>query len=195
MTKKCLIVSGSPNNIGQTAFIIDYICKNFNGEVEVLNTFAKNGGKGVSSCIDCGGCLKREFCIVQDEFCKLYKDDYEVLIVVSPIYQSNLPGPMINLINRFNFLYNNRIGLGIKHSFCQKQGTIILTGGGDPCKKLQGESNEDLPLRQANYILKRMNAEIEDDNILLCLNTNDISVKDNIEFLNQIKNLIDKLNK
>ena len=62
MTKKCLIVSGSPNNNGQTAFVIDYICKNFNGEVEVLNTFVKNGGKGVSSCIDCGGCLKREFC-------------------------------------------------------------------------------------------------------------------------------------
>lgn len=155
MSKKCLIINGSPKQNGNTRFLIDIFTNNLNCDIEIINVFASAINKGISSCIDCEACTKNKLCCINDDFKKILKDDYDIILIASPIYQSNLPGPMINLVNRFNFVYNNKKFLNYSPQFKNKKAGLILVGGGGACKFLQGNSNEDLPIKQAKYILKK----------------------------------------
>ena len=194
MKKKCLIVNGSPKTNGNTYYLINEFIKNYKYTIEVINAFDIGNKKGVSSCIDCGGCLKQEFCVLDDDFKKITQDDYDLILIASPIYQSNLPGPMFNIVNRFNFLFNNKQGLEISHKFKNKQAALILVGGGGACKFLQGTSNEDLAIKQSKYIFNKINAELKSENIILCLNTNQTQIRDNEEIKSKIKEMADRLN-
>ena len=194
MTKKCLIISGSPKKTGNTAFAVDAFVKNYIHQTDILNVFPTSDSIGVSSCIDCGWCLKHKCCVLTDDFNKILKYDYDLILIVSPIYQSNLPGPLINLINRFNFMYNNKKGLNIDHGFRKKDAALILVGGGSGCRFLQGKSNEDLPIKQAEYIINKINGTLEKENILLYLNTDNVPANENKEFINSIKELAQRFN-
>ena len=194
MGKKCLIINGSPKINGNTYFLINQFIQNCNHEVDVINAFAIGGGKGVMSCIDCGGCLKSKLCIIGDDFKKILADDYDVIVIAAPIYQSNLPGPMINIINRFNFVYNNKVGMNYKHEFKPKEAALILVGGGSCCKPLQGENNEDLPIKQAKYIFKKLNANFDAENMVLCLNTDDVDVRENEDVINNVVEMAKRFN-
>ena len=191
--KKCLIVNGSPKTNGNTYYLINEFIKNYKYTIEVINAFDIGNKKGISSCIDCGGCLKQKFCVLDDDFKKITQDDYDLILIASPIYQSNLPGPMLNIVNRFNFLYNNKHGLNISHNFKSKQSALILVGGGGACEFLQGTSNEDLAIKQSKYIFNKINAELKSENIILCLNTNEILTKNNEEVTLKIKEMANRL--
>ena len=191
--KKCLIINGSPKLNGNTGFLIKKFIENCSCRVDIINAFPINNQGGISSCIDCGACLKSKFCVINDDFEKIIDDGYDVILIVSPIYQSNLPGPMINIINRFNFIYNNKVGLNVTHEFKQKEAGLILLGGGGACKYLQGETNEDLPIKQAKYIFNKINADLKDENIILCLNTNDVFVHKNDDVLSDVVDLAKRL--
>jgi len=194
MKKKCLIINGSPKINGNTYYLINEFIKNYKYPVDVINAFDIENKKGISSCIDCSGCLKQKFCVLDDDFKKITQDDYDLILIASPIYQSNLPGPMLNIVNRFNFLYNNKQVLGISHQFESKQAGLILVGGGGACKFLQGTSNEDLAIKQSKYIFNKINAELKSENIILCLNTNQTQTKDNEEIKLKIKEMANRLN-
>ena len=193
MKKKCLIVNGSPKTNGNTYYLINEFIKNYKYDIDVINAFDIENKKGISSCIDCGGCLKQKFCVLDDDFKKITQDDYDLILIASPIYQSNLPGPMLNIVNRFNFLYNNKQGLDISHNFKNKQAALILVGGGGACKFLQGTSNEDLAIKQSKYIFTKLNAELKEENIILCLNTNKTQTKDNEEIKSKVKEMANRL--
>ncbi|MBE7074798.1 MAG: flavodoxin family protein [Clostridiales bacterium] len=194
MNKKCLIINGSPKLNGNTYFLINEFKKHYAHSVEIVNVFPIANDKGISSCIDCGGCSINQYCCLNDGFKKIIADDYEQIIIASPIYQSNLPGPMFNLINRFNFTYNNKVKLNIINNFKNKQSGLILVGGGGACKVLQGENNQDLPIKQAQYIFKKLNATLNSSDIILCLNTDEIMVQTNLPVLEAIKNLALRFN-
>ena len=194
MKKKCLIVNGSPKINGNTYYLINEFVKNYKYPVDIINAFDIGTQRGISSCIDCGGCLKQKFCVLDDDFKKITQDDYELILIASPIYQSNLPGPMLNIVNRFNFLYNNKHGLGISHQFESKQAGLILVGGGGACKFLQGTNNEDMAIKQSKYIFNKINAELKSENIILCLNTNQTQTRDNEEIKLKIKEMANRLN-
>ena len=157
--KKCLIINGSPRLNGNTAQLIDRFVKSYRYECEVVNAFSVGKSKGISSCIDCGLCLQNKFCAMSDDFNKIISNNYDLIVIASPIYQSNLPGPMINIVNRFNFLFNNKRGLGFVPTFKPKDAILILVGGGGACKQLQGETNEDWAVKQSCYIFKKINAK------------------------------------
>ena len=195
MRKKCLIINGSPKINGNTYYLINEFIKNYQHNVDVINAFNIGNKKGISSCVDCGGCLKNRLCVLNDDFKKITQDDYDLILIASPIYQSNLPGPMLNIVNRFNFLYNNKVGLGFSHQFKKKQAVLILVGGGGACKFLQGKSNEELAIKQSQYIFNKLNAELKEEDVILCLNTNQISISDNKDIKLKIKELTYRLNK
>jgi len=194
MNKKCLIINGSPKTNGNTYFLINKFVENCNYDVDIINAYQLDGQKGIASCSDCSACLKTKFCIIKDAFKKITDDNYDLILIASPIFQSNLPGPMINIINRFNFIYNNKIGLNIEHSFKQKDAALILLGGGNACKALQGNSNEDLPIKQAQYIFSKINSILKQENIILCLNTDDIDVQQNQNVINQVVKMAKRFN-
>lgn len=194
MNKKCLIVNGSPKINGNTYFLINKFINNFNYPVDVVNAFNIGKNKGISSCIDCGMCLKNEFCVLDDDFKKIINDDYDIILLAAPIYQSNLPGPMINIVNRFNFIYNNKQGLNFLYKFKEKQAGLILVGGGGSCKILQGSTNEDLAIKQSKYIFNKINAELKPENIVLCLNTNQVLAENNEEIISKVKDMAERFN-
>ena len=99
-----------------------------------------------------------------------------------------------NIINRFNFLYNNKQGLDISHNFKNKLAALILVGGGGACKFLQGTNNEDLAIKQCKYIFNKINAELKSENVILCLNTNQIKTRDNEDIKLKVKEMAVRLN-
>ena len=121
---KCLIINGSAKKNGNTAKIIDEFIKNYNGDIDIVNSF-----RNVSPCIDCGYCKDNTKCCINDDFSKIVLDDYQTVVIVSPIYMSNLPGPMMSLISRFNYLYNNKVYLNRTAQYKAKKGVLLLLGG------------------------------------------------------------------
>lgn len=189
MKKKCLILSGSPKLGGNTAKLIKIFEENCDLDCETVYAYPLKGTKGISGCLDCGACGKNKFCAVHDEFDKILKDDFDVFVIASPIFMSNLPGPMINLVSRFNFDYNNHKQLQIKTNFKEKQGVLILLGGGGACKPLQGQSNEDNPFRQAQFVFKKTNSILLKENVVLCLNVDKQKVEENEEIIQKVKRI------
>lgn len=189
MTNKCLIINGSPRANGNTYFLINKFAESYVGDIKVVNAYALYGTKGISGCLDCEGCRHVQGCVVNDAFQTILKDDYKSVMIASPIFMSNLPGPMINLINRFNYQWNNQEFLGIKTMLSPKRAKLLLLGGGSACKSLMGENNQDLPIKQAKYIFKHLNANLNQEDIVLALNTDEEKVEENIELISQVKQL------
>ncbi len=186
---KALIIFGSPRKNGDCASLVRTFADNFNGEVEYVYAFpnlSKNE-KGILPCINCEACKKAP-CVLKDDFSKILNEDYDVLLIASPIYMSNLPGPMLNVISRFNYSYHSK-----RKMTKPKTGVLFLTGGGHPCKRLQGESNEDLALRQAEYIFYKTNSTFDKENEVLVLNTDEIKAKDNLEAQEKAKEIAKRL--
>ena len=154
---KALIIFASPHRQGSTAALVNIFKENFEGEVEQIDLFP-NLSTAILPCIDCGGCRHNEGCVIKDDFEKVTRDDYQVLVIASPIDMSNLPPPLWNLISRFNFTFGNRVYLKKSKQFKEKEGVLILTGGGNECKKLMGKTNEDEPIKEAKYIFSKLNA-------------------------------------
>lgn len=181
---KILIIDVSPKCNGNTAKMVKNFKEHVKGDITHISLFNKEGM--VSPCIDCGGCHHVQGCVIKDSFQNIVADEYDVVVLASPIYMSNLPAPAFSLLSRFNYLYNNKIHLGITPTLKEKRGILFLVGGGSACKALQGESNEDLPIRQAKYILKKLNAQLDEKDMVLCLDTDTLPVQDNVEVINKI---------
>lgn len=169
---KALIIFGSPRKNGDTASLVKTFLDNFTGEVDFVYAFPNKDNNGIAPCINCVACKKTD-CVIKDDFSKILKDDYDILLIASPIYMSNLPGPMFNVVSRFNYLFHSG-----KKLAKQKTGVLILTGGGHGAKRMQGNSNEDLAIRQAEFIFAKTNSSLTDEHVVLSLNTDVVPSKD-----------------
>lgn len=184
---KILVLDCSPKATGNTAYLINTFLENTNAEVTRIKLFPSfTSDKGVMPCIDCGGCHKCLGCVINDEFRLITKDVYDVVLIASPIYMSNLPGPLFNVISRFNYIFNNKQHLNIEHKYKSKRAILFLIGGGNACNKLKGESNEDLPIRQSKYIFGKLNADLVEDDMVLCLNTDSEPLLENKAVINKV---------
>lgn len=186
---KALILFGSPRANGNCASLVKTFVDNFDGEVDFAYAFAGHGKSGISGCINCMSCKEND-CVLHDDFDKLIKDDYQILVIASPIYYSNLPGPMMNVISRFNYLYNSKKKASAR---TKKQGLLILTGGGTPFAPFMGSSNEENSIKQAKYIFRSVNATLNDDDMVLSLNTDVVSAKADTMAQDKIRRLAKRL--
>ena len=182
---KALIIFGSPRKNGDTANLVKTFLDNFDGEVDFVYAFKNADNGGISPCINCIACKKSD-CIIKDDFSKILKD---ILLIASPIYMSNLPGPMLNVISRFNYFFHSG-----KKLARQKTGVLILAGGGHGAKRIQGNSNEDLAIRQASFIFAKTNSTLNEENIVLSLNTDKLPAKDDFVAQEKVKQIAQKLN-
>ncbi|MBO5345162.1 MAG: flavodoxin family protein [Clostridia bacterium] len=189
--KKALVIFGSPRQNGDTAFLTNLFVQNFDGQVTTLDVFGnpKTGTKQITPCLDCRGCEKVEGCVIQDGLMQTLKGNYDVVVIASPIFMSNLPAPMMALVTRLNFLYNNKKHLKKQTAFCDKKAVLILVGGGGACKMLMGETNQDNAIKQAQYIFKKIGATLSDDNVVMSLKTDEIPVLQDAQAQNKIINI------
>ena len=180
---KILILNGSPHINGNTTYITNKLKEKLtNNEIEEIFLYKEK----ISPCIDCRYCSKNVGCAINDKAQILYKDDYDVLILASPIYMYNVTPPCFSLITRLNAIWSNEYFLNIKPNFREKKGVLVLTGGGD------GKPTHAMDM--AKLLFRKLNASFDiDKDYIYSLKTNTISVeKDkNIDLL--INNAINRL--
>lgn len=126
MTKKVLIVEGSPRRNGNSVLLGARAAEGLReGDVEVETIHLQ--GMNIHSCLHCDGCIRKKLnCTQQDDMQSLYPKLLEAngLILSSPIYWFTYNAQMKTFIDRWYGLWQNQ------HDFLEgKPVGVILTYG------------------------------------------------------------------
>ncbi|MDR0462548.1 MAG: flavodoxin family protein [Christensenellaceae bacterium] len=174
---KTLIINGSPRKNGNTSDLVKLLVENLGGESVEVSAYHNK----ITPCLDCRACNKTKGCAIKDDMQKLYDDIYDNVVVASPLYDEDLPGPMISIKNRFNYVYANKRFAKIKNERKKARGAIILVGGGD------GKPGH--AIENAKTILKRMNSKVLDEHIIKYLNTDELPALEDEQTVQRVKDL------
>lgn len=179
---KTLILNGSPREHGSTAQCIAELRRHLKGEIVELNPFYAH----IAPCNDCRACWEKPACIIRDDMDKVYADDYDILVVASPLHMSSLPGPLVNLASRLQMYYASRAMLHAPIPRRRKTGALILVGGGD--------GGPDVAIRQAKTIFGLLWAKLEDENVVLSMDTDRVAARDDAAAMGEIREIAVRLN-
>lgn len=126
---KTLLLNGSPHPNGETAALIEVLCGLLPGERCVVDAYTA----AVRPCADCRFCRTNPGCCIPDEMQSIYTAirEADAIVIASPIYFSELTGPLLSLLSRLQMFYCMRTFQGANPFPKAKRGGILLTGGGD----------------------------------------------------------------
>lgn len=77
MSKKTLIINGSPRLHGNTAALIAELKQHLQGPVTEISVFYSH----ISPCIDCRCCQETGRCAIHDDMDLIYADDFENVVL------------------------------------------------------------------------------------------------------------------
>ena len=163
---KVLILNGSPHVNGDTVYILNRIKVQLPDDTEFIeiNAYESN----IEPCCDCRFCWENEGCSKKDQMDVIIKDDYDVLIIASPLYMSYVTPPLFSIITRLNYIWSNSFFLNKKSTMKNKKGILVLTGGG-------GEGEPDNAINIAKTAFRFLNADFDINNdYIYSLKTNKI---------------------
>ncbi len=150
MAKRTLIVNGSPRPHGNTVALIEEMKKTLEGEVIEISAFHGNTvalieemkktlegevieisafRSNIAPCVDCRGCVKTAKCVVRDDMDIIYADDYDNVVIATPVYFGTMPGAMMSLLSRFQPQHAAMFFLDIPRNISPKKAGLILTAG------------------------------------------------------------------
>ncbi|MGF7142058.1 multimeric flavodoxin WrbA [Anaerotaenia torta] len=179
---KTLIINGSPRRRGDTSELLAELKKQLKGEIVEISAYYDK----IAPCIDCRMCWKKKGCVIKDDMAQIYKDDFDTVVLASPLYMSNLTGPMVSLASRFQSYYAAKRFLRDEMDIRSKVGVLILVGGGDGGPE---------PARiVAEWMFKHMKAGLKEENIVLSLNTDKQPAKDDLNAMIKMKDIACRLN-
>ena len=126
---KTLIWNGSPRPQGDTAALLRVLKDGLQGEVRQVDTYSAD----IRPCVDCRYCWKQAGCCVQDEMQALYPYllDCDNIVIASPLYFSELTGPLLSVASRLQPFFAARFFRGEQPITKRKRGAVLLCGGGD----------------------------------------------------------------
>ncbi|HJJ69795.1 MAG TPA: flavodoxin family protein, partial [Methanocorpusculum sp.] len=124
--KKTIIINGSPRVNGNTAFLIAELKKHLEGEVIEISAFRS----GISPCVDCRACWTTAKCVVEDDMQIIYDDDFDNIVIASPVYYSTLPGSVLSLMSRLQPWHAATFFIKEPLNQRPKKSAAILTAGG-----------------------------------------------------------------
>lgn len=179
---KTLVINGSPRKNGDTAALVNALREALAGEVGELSAFYGN----VSPCIDCRACNEQPGCAIHDGMDAVYADDFDVVVVASPLYMSNLTGPLMNVASRLQVYYAARRFLKAPVALRKKTGILMLAGGGD--------GTPDDAVRLAKWIFRLLNADFSEENLVLSMNTDAVPAARDEAALSKIREIAARLN-
>ena len=179
---KTLILNGSPRKNGDTAALVGALKAALGGEVEELSAFYGN----VSPCVDCRWCNEHLGCAIRDGMDTVYADDFDCVVVASPLYMSNLTGPLMNVASRLQVYYAARRFLKAPIPLRKKTGVLLLAGGGD--------GRPDDAVRLAKWIFRFLNADFSEGNMVLSMNTDAVPAVRDEAALGRIREIAGQLN-
>lgn len=181
---KTLIFNGSPRSNGDTKALINKMISKLDGDVMVVNAYDSK----IKPCIDCRYCWKNAGCSIQDDMQAIY--DYietcDNVVIASPIYFSELTGPLLSLASRLQIYFCSRYFRKEEIIKNMKNGGVILVGGGD--------GDPERAFSTASTILRHMNVENIAD-IICSHNTNNLSASKDLNALNLVEELACMFNK
>lgn len=125
---KTLILFGSPRKKGNTAALLELLCRDLKGETMVVDAYRAD----ISPCIDCRACRKKKGCAIDDQMRDVYSyiDACDNVVVASPIYFSELTGKLLDVGSRLQTYFCATVLRGEAAPGKTKRGGVILCGGG-----------------------------------------------------------------
>ena len=178
---KTLIIYGSPRKNGDSASLAHILRDNLSGEIVELDTYRAK----LSPCIDCRFCTKETKCSINDDMAVIYGDDFDNVVIATPVHTSTLPGPLVSLSSRFQVYFCNKVFMGIVTKVRPKRAAILLSGG--------GKGRPDEALRLAKFMIKQMGGT-EDTQLITSLNTDEVPAKDDAVAVSQVRELAEAWN-
>ena len=165
---KVLILNGSPHSNGNTSFIVNKLKEN------------------IKPCVECRYCWENEGCCIKDKMEVINSDDYDVLVIASPLYMSLLTPPLFSIITRLNYIWCNKHFLKISNNLKKKKGILILVGG--------GTGTPVYAINTAKLAFTSLNADFDEEkDYIYSLHTDKLLAKDDEEVLKQIDRTIEGL--
>lgn len=178
---KTLIINGSPRKAGDTAALVSELKKHINHEIIEISAYYNK----ISPCIDCRACTKEKGCKIDDDMQLIYADDFDNVVIASPIYISNLTPPIISLASRLQAYYCAKRFLKDEFRLKEKKAALILVGGGD------GSITD--TLRLSKWIFSMLNAVEYEKNTVLSLKTDNIPAGEDLDAVTAIRKIACKL--
>lgn len=128
ITIKTIIFNGSPRKNGDTAFLIQSLAEQLDGEYTIVNAYTEN----ISPCIDCRKCREKYGCVIEDKMQEVYRylDTCDNIVIASPVYFSELTGKMLDLFSRLQMYFSAKHFLRKEPEIKSKKGVVLLVGGG-----------------------------------------------------------------
>ena len=179
---KTLIINGSPRKNGNTAALTAALTEQLSGSVSEFFSHQSR----ISSCIDCRICQRQKGCVIRDDMDTIYADDFDNVVIASPIYTSMLPGPLVNIASRFQCYYASRKFLNDPIARRAKKGALLLVGGGDGAP--------DPAIEFAQHMFRFMKAEFSMDHLVLSHNTDVVPAMEDAAALEKLAEVAAYLN-
>lgn len=125
---KTLIFFGSPRRGGNTAALLELLCRDLKGEVKLVDAYRAD----ISPCIDCRVCRKEPGCAIDDGMREIYEsiEECDNVVIASPIYFSELTGKLLDVGSRLQTYFCSTVLRGEELPGKPKRGGVILCGGG-----------------------------------------------------------------
>ena len=159
---KTLIINGSPRRNGNTVTLLNVLKANLDGEVVELSAFYSD----IAPCVDCRGCWETARCVVHDEIQVIYDDDFDNIVVASPVYYGTLPGSVLSLMSRLQPWHAATFFLKKPLDQKPKRSAAILTAG--------GKGNEERAHHHLRALFRMVNASGFEEHIAYSPNTDTI---------------------
>ena len=179
---KTLIINGSPRRKGNTVALIEELKAHLNGEVVEISAFYS----GIAPCVDCRGCWKTAKCVVKDGMQAIYDDDFDNVVVASPVYYGTLPGQVLSLMSRLQPWHAATFFLKAPLSQRPKKSAAILTAG--------GKGNQERSFHHLRAMFRMLNARGFEDHVACSPNTDTIPASEDENAKQQVRAIAAWLN-
>ena len=182
---KTLVINGSPRKNGHAMTLANEITKYLKGEVRIIHTYYDD----ISPCMDCRYCWEHIGCCIDDGMQEVYRllNEVDNIILVSPIYFSELTGQLLSFASRLQMIYASKKIHKDKAVYLKIKNTVLVISAGGHSINL-----EERAIESAKIILRHMNANLI--GTVRTLHTNTVSAQDDIDALNRARELALKLN-
>ena len=181
---KTLIFNGSPRLKGDTKSLINVLLENLEGEYKIVNAYSDK----IAPCIDCRYCWYSTGCAFRDGMEKIYEyiEECDNILIASPIYYSQLTGPLLSVGSRLQIYYCAEKFRGEQLIEKAKKGAVLLVGGGDGDPEKANET--------AKTLLAQMNCK-EICDLVCCHNTDNVPAIEDEKAVEGVKRIAEYFNK
>ena len=182
MARKTLIINGSPRPNGNTSELIAQLKTRLEGEVVELSAFRSD----IAPCVDCRSCWTTARCAVRDEMDVIYADDFDNVVLASPVYFSTLPGQVLSLMSRLQPWHAAKFFLNKPLVQREKKAAVILTAG--------GKGNQDKAFHHVRAMMRMLNASGYEEHWICSPSTDTIPAQEDEKAMADVLALADWLN-